>query len=81
MKKKNDRCPCRLDELVLFISDIAYFAKRWKPIRVEFVRRRPTLLLWRIARKRRVIKAAILEGKKQNDQDQHQAEGAKQDER
>ncbi|MCF7848280.1 MAG: hypothetical protein K9M45_05470 [Kiritimatiellales bacterium] len=50
-------------KLVLFIYDVFYFAKRWKPFTVHF---NSPKFLWNIARRRRVVKAAIQKKKQKN---------------
>jgi Na+/H+ antiporter NhaD/arsenite permease-like protein len=64
--KSTGRVLRRLYSMVLFLSDVAYFVKRWHPVKVSFRSRLSTKMLWRMARKRREIRAYVLEKNKQN---------------
>ena len=49
----------KLHCLVLFLCDCAWFAKRWRPLKVSFCNKHHTRLLWAMARRRRKIKALM----------------------
>jgi hypothetical protein len=63
---ENTQEPRSLNGLVLFLSDVAYFARRWHPVKITFRSRGSTKMLWRMARKRREVREFILEKKKEN---------------
>jgi len=63
---KRGRVFDRIYSLVLFLSVCLWFLKGWRPLKIKWEEPYRTRFRWGLARKRRKIKAAIMERKRQN---------------